>query len=143
MGFIIVHPIHRPSNRRNLIDMNRSRTAGWAHSIMTTLQNLTVEELRKLIAIKEQIASLTVQLESITGGEAETREIPKQRGRKKMTPSERGRIAVAARWAKVRAAKGEAAPKKKGKFSAAHRAALAAAQKARWATVKAEGKKRL
>ena len=107
---------------------------------MTPLQNLSVEQLRKLIPIKEQIETLQGEIEAITGGGGSAApEIPKRRGRKKMSRSEAARIAVAARWAKVRAAKGGAAPKKKSKFSAAHRAALAAAQKARWARVRAEG----
>jgi len=107
---------------------------------MTNLQNLSVEQLRKLIAIKEQIETLEGEIEAVTGGGGfAAPEIPKHRGRKKMSRSEAARIAVAARWAKVRAARGKAAPKKKSKFSAAHRAALAAAQRARWAKVRAEG----
>jgi hypothetical protein len=107
---------------------------------MTPLQNLSVEQLRKLIPLKEQIETLQGEIEAITGGGGSAApEIPKRRGRKKMSRSEAARIAVTARWAKVRAAKAGAAPKKKSKFSAAHRAALAAAQKARWAKVRAEG----
>jgi hypothetical protein len=109
---------------------------------MTPLQNLSVEQLRKAISIKEQIEALQGEIEAITGGGGSAAP-QKRRGRKKMSRSEAARIAVAARWAKVRAAKGEGGPKKKSKFSAAHRAALAAAQKARWAKAKAEGKNRL
>lgn len=105
---------------------------------MTPLQNLSIKQLRKLIPIKEQIETLQGEIEAITGGGGFVAS-HKRRGRKKMSRSEAARIAVAARWAKVRAAKGGAAPKKKSKFSAAHRAALAAAQKARWARVRAEG----
>jgi len=102
---------------------------------MTPLQNLTVEQLRKMVSIKEQIETLQAEIESITGGGPDTSDQLPRRG--KMSNLERARIAAAARWAKARAAKGEAAAKKSGRFSAAHRAALAAAQQARWAKVRA------
>jgi hypothetical protein len=108
---------------------------------MTALQNLSVEQLRKAVALKEQIEALLWEIKAIMGdGEAPA---PAQDpGRKKMSPSERARVAVAARWAKARASKSgteaETAPKKSGKFSTAHRAALAAAQKARWAKARSE-----
>jgi hypothetical protein len=60
-----------------------------------------------------------------------------------MSRSEAARIAVAARWAKVRAAKAEAAPKKRRKVSAVGRARMAAAARARWAKAKAAGKNTL
>jgi hypothetical protein len=104
---------------------------------MIELHNLTVEQLRKMVSLKEQIETLQAEIEAISGGsEAAAPENPKSRGRKKMSFSERARIAVAARWAKARAAKAAGEPKKKGRFSAAHRAALAAAQQARWAKVR-------
>ncbi len=108
---------------------------------MTQLYNLTVEQLRKAVAIKEQIETLQGEIEAMTGveGGSPASVNAKGLGRKKMSPSERGRVAVAARWAKARAAQAEAAPKKRGKFSAAHRAALKAAQKARWAKIKGNG----
>jgi hypothetical protein len=109
---------------------------------MTTLQNLTVEQLQKLIAIKEQIQTLQGEIESIAGGGGSAPPV-KRRGRKKMSRSEAARIAVTARWAKVRAAKGADAPKKRRKVDAAWRAKLAAAARARWARAKAEGKTRL
>jgi len=54
---------------------------------MITIQNATVEQLRKLVSIKEHIE--TLQREIIAGTKA--------------------------RWAKIRAAKGEITSKKKGK----------------------------
>ena len=39
---------------------------------MTPLQNLTVEQLRKLIAIKEQIETLRGEIESIASGGSST-----------------------------------------------------------------------
>ena len=105
---------------------------------MTPLQNLSVEQLQKLLAIREQIATLEGEIEAIAGGETTAPQIPTRRGRKKMSRSAAARIAVAARWAKARAAKGNGRRKRRGKFSATHRAALAAAQKARWAKVRRE-----
>ena len=112
---------------------------------MTPLQNLTVEQLRQLVAIKEQIESLQGEIESIAGGGGSSAPAPpeKRRGRRKMSRSAAARIAVAARWAKVRAAKAEGAPTKRRKMSAATRAKMAAAAKARWAKAKAKGKNRL
>ncbi|MGD0413432.1 MAG: hypothetical protein ABSC18_17205 [Verrucomicrobiota bacterium] len=111
---------------------------------MTPFQNLSVEQLQKLIAIKEQIETLEGEIEAIAGGGGSAAPgIPKRRGRKKMSRSEAARIAVAARWAKVRAAKAEAAPKKRRKVSAAGRARMAAAARARWAKAKAAGKNTL
>jgi len=109
---------------------------------MTTLQNLTVEQLRQLIAIKEQIETLQGEIESIAGGGG-TSAPDKPTGARKMSRSAAARIAVAARWAKVRAAKAEGAPKKRRKMSAATRAKMTAAAKARWAKAKAKGKNRL
>jgi hypothetical protein len=108
---------------------------------MTQLQSLTVEQLRKLIAIKEQIESLQGEIESITGDGSPAPRQPRRAG--KMSRSEAARIAVAARWAKVRAAKAESAPRQRRKMSAATKAKMAAAAKARWAKAKAHGKSRL
>ena len=68
--------------------------------------NLTPQQLRKAANIQEKIQSLQKQLSQILGGEVST---PAQ-------PTE--------------------APKKKRKFSAATKAKMKAAQKARWAKIK-------
>jgi hypothetical protein len=109
---------------------------------MTPLQNLTVEQLRKLILIKEQIETLQGEIEAIAGG-GESSAPDKPPGTRKMSRSEAARIAVAARWAKARAANAEPEPKKRRKVSAAARARLSAAAKKRWAKAKAQGKSRL
>jgi hypothetical protein len=57
--------------------------------------------------------------------------------------SAQGLANIRAGVAKRMAAKGKAVQKPKRKFSAAGRAALAAAARARWAKVKAAGKTRL
>ena len=76
------------------------------------LTNLTAKQLRRAAAIKEQIASLEGKLNRILGATA---------------PAKAPAIPKAPR-------------KKKRKMSAAGRAAIRAAQKARWAKVKAAKK---
>ena len=113
---------------------------------MTNLQQLTVKQLRKVVAIKERIEKLEAKLASITGDSA-SEAAPVSRGRRKMSAAAKARIAAAqrARWAKVRSVSGTAgkAVKKKRKVSAATKARLAAVAKARWAKVKASGKSSL
>jgi hypothetical protein len=103
---------------------------------MTELHNLTVEQLRKLVSIKEEIESLNAQLDAITGGESIAAPVPvKGRGVYKRSKAARAVMAAAqkARGAKLKVGKSEAAPKKRWKMSAAGRARIAAAAKARWA----------
>jgi hypothetical protein len=114
---------------------------------MTNLKDLTTGQLHHIIAIKEQIEKLQSQIDSIVagGGNVPTPspvEVPKKR---RMSAAARARIAAGARarWAKVKAAKGAAAPKKRRRMSAAAKAKIAAAARARWARVKAQGKKKL
>jgi hypothetical protein len=111
---------------------------------MTNLENLTVGQLRQVVAIKEQIERLEAQLNSIAGGDGHAGAAsPKRRV---MSASARARIAAAQRlrWAKKRGrgAAPAAAVKKAGrrKVSPATRARLAAVAKARWAKAKASGK---
>jgi hypothetical protein len=111
---------------------------------MTPLQDLTVQQLRKLVAIREQIDTLQGEIDLIAGGESAAPTTPlKGPGRRKKSRSEAARIAVAARWAKVRAERAGTGPKSRRKMSAAARARMATAAKARWAKVKAAGKNRL
>jgi hypothetical protein len=102
---------------------------------MTSITDLSSEQLRRAVSIKEQIDRLQKELQSVLGGGATA---PKKGG----MSAGRARIAAAAkaRWAKV---KGQmtvpSKPASKGKktMSAATRAKLAAAAKARWAKIKA------
>jgi len=119
---------------------------------MANLQNLSVEQLRKVVAIKEEIETLTAQLASITGDDAPAAAAaaPK-RGRRKMSAAARAAIGAAQRrrWAKARGKRGPGRPPKYGKkvkvvkakrrVSAATKVKLAAAAKARWARAKAAG----
>ena len=129
---------------------------------MTNLQNLSVEQLRKVIAIKEEIETLTAQLDMLAGAEApagaedevETEDAPKRR-RRKMSASARAAIGAAQRrrWAKLKGKRGPGRPPKAGKkekvikakrkVSAATKVKLAAAAKARWAKAKAAGESTL
>lgn len=113
---------------------------------MTTLQNLSAEQLRKAISIKEQIERLEAQLADI-GSESPAATLSPD-GRKTHKRSKAARMAMAAaqkaRWAKLKSDAGEVvAPKKRRKMSAAGKAKIAAAAKARWAKVKAAGKNKL
>lgn len=121
---------------------------------MSNLHNLTVAQLREVVAIKEQIEKLESELDSLIGGESAPAagQVAKGPGRKKRRMSRAARAAIGAaqraRWAKVRKGKASAKPaapekKKKRKVSAEARAKLAAIAKARWAKVKASGKSKL
>jgi len=79
---------------------------------MTTLQSLTVAQLQQVISIKEKIEAFEAELSAVTGGEAAAPAV---------TSVRRGRP-----------------PGPRGGMSAAGRAKIAAAQKARWAKVKGE-----
>jgi len=120
---------------------------------MTNLQNLSVEQLRRVIAIKEEIETLAAQLAALTGDEApaaESEAAPK-RSRRKMSAAARAAIGAAQRrrWAKAKVKRGPGRPPKEGKkekvvkakrkVSAATKLKLAAAAKARWAKAKAAG----
>jgi len=78
---------------------------------MTNLSNLTTTQLQRILAIKEHIEGLQGQIDSIAGGGGGEVPIPSA--------------------TKVR---------RKRRMSRAGRARIAAAQRARWAKVKAEGK---
>jgi hypothetical protein len=107
-------------------------------SAMTVLNNLSVEQRRKAVAIKEQIEQLEAQLGSVLGDASETL-VPAKK-RHQMSAAGRARIAAVARarWAKIRGQ--EEIPRKKRKVSAAARLRLSAAAKARWKKAKAAGK---
>jgi hypothetical protein len=117
-------------------------------SPMTNLNDLTTNQLRRIIAIKEKLESLQGQLDALTGG-GESASIPNAKApkRRRMSASARARIAAGARarWARVKGTQAAPQParKKDRRTSPAVRAKLAAIAKARWAKVRAEGKKTL
>ena len=107
------------------------------------LHSISVEILKEAIAIKEQIVALEQKLAKIAGGEIASIEKVIKKGRKKMSPAARGKIAAAAkaRWAKikgtvVKAERVVVASVKKRSLSPEHKAKLMAAVKARWAKAK-------
>lgn len=127
---------------------------------MIEFSNITVQQLKRAVEIKEQIESLQSELNALMGGAPSTPapstasapSAPRAAGAKKggMTAAGRARIAAAQklRWAKakglpipaasaapVAASQPGSAPKRK--MSAAGRARISAAAKARWAKYRA------
>jgi hypothetical protein len=122
----------------------------------TSLADLTTGQLHRILALKEQIEALQTEISSIAGGGGEIPipspgepAIPAKRKYHMTAAHKRKLIKALAKARKIRLAKlkgAKAAPKAKKKdrrSSPATRAKLAAAARARWAKVRAEGKKGL
>jgi len=116
---------------------------------MSSINNLSVQQLRQAANLKEQIEALEKELSQLFGSTAKpvVALAPKKKGG--MSAAGKARIIAAqkARWAKIKAAKPvvkavETAKPAKKKFtmSAAAKAKISAAAKARWAKIKAEKK---
>jgi prophage DNA circulation protein len=111
-----------------------------------SIYDLTVNQLKRAAAIKEQIERLTKELRAIFGAPANSRAASKKN--QTMSASTKKKIAAAqkARWANLRRAKSAtrsvkpAAKAKKKGVSAATKAKLSAKLKAYWATKKADKK---
>lgn len=124
---------------------------------MNNILNLSVAQLKRAVAIKEQIESLLSELASISGTTPASATAPSvaaavapapAKKKNVMSPAARAKISAAqkARWATVKetsatTAKATAAPaaeakKKKRKLSPEGRANIVAAAKARWAKKK-------
>jgi hypothetical protein len=116
------------------------------------INNLSLTQLKKAVALKEQISELEGELAALLGTTLEAGPVAAPAvslGRKKgqMSAAGRARIIAAqkARWAKVKALKVASAPaakpmasaRKKPMISAAGIARIKAAQKLRWAKAKA------
>jgi len=117
-----------------------------------SITSFSIEQLKHIVSIKEQLASLEVKLAKIIGEKPllqTTPEAPATRGPRKMSAAAKARIAAAARarWARIKgeakaapvakAAK-SAKPAKGGKrvLSPEGRARIIAALKKRWASRK-------
>lgn len=108
--------------------------------------DLTVTQLKRAAAIKEQIDGLNKELHAILGGSATSATAPKKK--RSMSASAKRKIAVAqkARWAKIQRNKPAkppvkaAAKAKKKKMSPAARAKVSAKLKAYWAAKKSDKK---
>ena len=114
---------------------------------MSSINNLSVQQLREAANLKEKIATLEKQLGHLLGSAGKSVAVPAPKKKGGMSAAGRARIAAAqkARWAKLKAAvpaAKTAKPAKKKKFvmSAAAKAKISAAAKARWAKIKAEKK---
>ena len=114
--------------------------------IMTSINSLSVQQLRQAANLKEKIAALEKELSQLFGSTAKPVAAVAQKKKRKMSAAGKARIVAAqkARWAKIKAVKSGAKAakpvKKKFKMSAAAKAKISAAAKARWAKIKA-GKK--
>ena len=110
------------------------------------LSDLTINQLKRAAAIKEQIEALNKELRSILGASAKSGAAPKKK--RTMSASVKRKIAAAqkARWANLRRAKSAArsakpaAKAKKKTVSPATKAKLSAKLRSYWAAKKA-GKK--
>ena len=106
--------------------------------------DLTVNQLKRAAAIKEQIEALNRELRSILSGSAKSGPAPKEMPT--MSDAVKKKIAASqkARWAKLRGSKPakpvKTAPAKKKSMSPADRAKMSAKLKAYW-TAKRAGKK--
>ncbi len=103
------------------------------------LASLSIEQLRRAVALKEQIEALAGELRGVLGSP------PIKRGRRTRSAATRARMAAAqrARWANARGTTPKKARRARRKISAAGRARIAAAAKARWAAAKRAGKRTL
>jgi hypothetical protein len=107
------------------------------------IYDLSVNQLKRAAAIKEEIERLNKELSAIVGSPASSRSAPK--ANRTMSASARKKIAAAqrARWASLRRAKPEtgsakpAAETRKKTMSTAARKKLSAKLKAYWAQKKA------
>jgi hypothetical protein len=106
------------------------------------INNLSIQQLRTAVALKEKIEALETQLATLLGGGVPS-PVKAAGKRKGMSAAGKARVAAAQRlrWAKNKTTK----PVKKGKrkMSAAAKAKISVAAKLRWKKAKAAGKKRL
>ncbi len=120
------------------------RALGYSNTMSKIVTDLSLEQLKRLLAIKEQMAALESELASLLGGTAAAPTPARRKGGKRVL-SEAGRQAIRAaqkaRWAKKRGVtRTPAKAKPRRKLSAAGRARLAALARARWKAARAEGK---
>jgi hypothetical protein len=112
---------------------------------MSSISNLTVQQLRQAATLKEKIQSLEKELGKLLGSTvASTPGMAPRQKKFTMSAAAKAKISAAAkaRWAKVKGKAPAAKPAKKtrGKMSAAAKAKLSAKLKAIWAARKAAKK---
>ena len=107
---------------------------------MKSLSDYSIVQLRSVIAVREKLASLQGELDALTGGvtvDPPTGDHTPSKRKYRMTAAHKRKLVKALararkiRWANAKSAK--IAPKKRRRMSAAGRAAISAAAKARWA----------
>ena len=116
----------------------------------SALSNISVQDLKRAVALREHIEQLENELAGILGSSPRAVGRPRGSGRRFLSPEARERIAAAQRlrWSKHRKAVGGATGaasngKKRRTMSAAARARIAAAARERWAKAKAKGQRTL
>jgi len=117
---------------------------------MTKHINVSVQQLKRAVAVREEIEKLESELAAILGGSPSastpsSNGAPKK-GRKMMSAAARAKISAAqkTRWAKQKKGSPAVAVKKgKRTMSPEARAKIAAAALKRWAAVKASNRKTL
>jgi hypothetical protein len=113
-----------------------------------SLATLSLNQLKRAVEIREQIESMTKELNQILGssplvytnGSNRNGHDAQGHGKRNLSASARARIAAAqrVRWAKYNAARpAKPVPSHKNRLSPAGRAKVAAAVKARWAKFRA------
>ena len=118
--------------------------------INNLLANLSVQQLRRAVAIKEQMTALEAELSHIFGTSSLLAPVARRgrrsKRRSKLPAMARGRMSAAqkARWAKQNGMPTLRLRKQaRRKLSARARARLSALARARWARAKAAGRKTL
>jgi hypothetical protein len=106
-----------------------------------SLTTLPIGQLKRVVDIREQIESLTLELHQLLGGSPGVHANGASNGRKRtLSPVGRAKIAAAQRlrWARFNAARGgRPQPASRHMLSEAGRARVSAAVKARWARFRA------
>ena len=106
------------------------------------LSNLSIQQLKQAIAIKEKIDTLQKQLDRILGGQAVVPATSTPVKKRTMSAAVRAKISAAqmARYAKKKGATKSAKPAGKAKpnLTAAARAKMAAAARRRWVEYRAK-----
>src|SRR5512140_3900292 len=117
---------------------------------MTSIMNISPQQLRRAADLQERIQSLQNELSHILGSSVSESAAPTRAaaGRRRISAAGRARIAAAARarWAKQRGEKAASAPaarKPRRTMSPEVKARLAAIARARWKKAKAAGRSAL
>jgi len=110
---------------------------------MSSINNLSVQQLRQAANLKEKIEALEKELSQLLGSTATSVAAKASKKKRGMSAAGKAKIAAAqkARWAKIKSAKPAVTAAMPGKMkftmSAAAKAKISAAAKARWAKIKA------